>query len=105
MTNEIALRETDFDVPEGDFAKKAFFPNGYGISVIRHYGSYGYKSGLFECVVIRGTEEDWYIDVSVLHGDVLGWQTPADVVAYARKIAQLPHTSEALENGSVHVIE
>jgi hypothetical protein len=105
MTNEIALRVTDFEVPAGDFRKRAFFENGYGISVIRFHGSYGNQAGLFEIVAIKGTEEDWDFDYTVLNRDVLGWQTPADVVAYAQAIAQLPKVTEELENRGVQEIK
>jgi hypothetical protein len=101
VTKEIALNETALaEVPTGDFMKKAFFPNGRGVSVIRHYGSYGNQQGLFEAIEIVGTPDKYEFT-----GEPEGWLTPADVVAYARKIAELPATSEALENSSVQEIE
>lgn len=100
MTKEIALRETDFEVPAGDFMKKAFFENGHGISVIRHFGSYGNKQGLFEAAHIVGSADDWQFV-----GEPEGWQTPADVVALATKIRELPGDTEELENRGVQVIE
>lgn len=101
MTKEIALNETALQqVPAGDFIAKKFFPNGHGISVIRHYGSYGNKQGLFETAHIVGTPDDWEFA-----GDPEGWQTPADVVALARKIAELPAVTEALENKGVQELK
>jgi hypothetical protein len=35
------------------------FPNGYGVSVVRFPGSYGYQEGLYEVAVIQGTEDDY----------------------------------------------
>ena len=32
------------------------FPNGYGASVIRHEGSYGYSQGLWELAVLDGED-------------------------------------------------
>ena len=106
MTKEIALHETDFIISEGEFIKKAFFENGRGISVIRHAGSYGNQQGLFEVAAIKGSSlDDWEFDFSVLNRDVVGWQTPADVVAYARKIAELPAVTKELETKGVQELE
>jgi hypothetical protein len=108
MSKELALNETALaSTAEGDFEGKAFFENGRGISVIRHKGSYGNQAGLFEVAVIKGTSrDDWDFDFSTeLARDVVGWQTPADVVAFARKIAQLPAVTGELENTVVHSLE
>jgi len=41
---------------------KRFFENGYGIPIIwKPKISYGWKKGLFEIAVLKGTEEDWSI--------------------------------------------
>jgi hypothetical protein len=101
VSKEIALNEAALrQVPDGDFMAKKFFPNGHGISVIRHYGSYGNQQGLFETAHIVGTPDDWEFV-----GDPEGWQTPADVVALARKIEQLPGVTKPLENSSVQELE
>jgi hypothetical protein len=36
-----------------------FFPNGYGASVVRFPGSYGYEEGLYELAVLEGTIDDY----------------------------------------------
>jgi hypothetical protein len=59
---------------------KHFFDNGYGISVVRFKGSYGYEEGLYESAVLKGTEEKYEICYdSVITDDVLGYQTEEEV--------------------------
>ena len=59
---------------------KHFFPNGYGVSVVKFKGSYGYEQGLYESAVLKGTEENWHICYdSVITDDVLGYQTEEEV--------------------------
>ena len=59
---------------------KHFFDNGYGISVVRFPGSYGYEEGLYESAVLKGTEEKYEICYdSVITDDVLGYQTEEEV--------------------------
>lgn len=101
MTKEIVLNESALkQVPTGDFIAHVFFPNGHGISVIRHYGSYGYKQGLFEAAHIVGSPDAWEFV-----GEPEGWQTPADVVALATKIRELLGDTEELENKGVQELE
>ena len=55
---------------------KHFFDNGYGISVVRFPGSYGYEEGLYESAVLKGTEENWQICYDTpITSDVIGHQT------------------------------
>jgi hypothetical protein len=53
-----------------------FFDNGYGVSVVRFPGSYGYLQGLYELAVLNGIEENWEIcyDTPIAE-DVLGYLT------------------------------
>jgi hypothetical protein len=69
----------------GGVQAKHFFPNGYGVSVVRFRGiagggSYGYEEGLYESAVLKGTEENWHICYDTwITSDVLGHQTVEEV--------------------------
>jgi len=65
---------------------KHLFDNGYGISVVKFRGSYGYEEGLYESAVLKGTVEkfDSFLNCeicydSVITDDVLGYQTEEEV--------------------------
>ena len=45
------------------------FPNGYGASVIKHKGSYGYDKGLWELAVLHEGELCYDTEIT---GDVIG---------------------------------
>jgi hypothetical protein len=45
------------------------FPNGYGASVIKHRGSYGYKKGLWELAVLHEGELCYDTEIT---NDVIG---------------------------------
>ena len=69
---------------------KYFFPNGYGISVVRFNGSYGYEEGLYESAVLKGTEEDWNLCYDTwITSDVLGHQTVEEVEELLQQIKNL----------------
>jgi hypothetical protein len=69
---------------------KHFFDNGYGISVVRFNGSYGYEEGLYESAVLKGTEEDWNLCYDTwITSDVLGHQTEEEVVTLLQQIKDL----------------
>jgi hypothetical protein len=70
---------------------RIFFPNGYGASVIRFYGSYGYEAGLYELAVLAGEAGDSEIAYDTdITDDVLGHLSEADVTAALAKIEALP---------------
>jgi hypothetical protein len=76
--------------PMGEQAT-AFFPNGYGASVIRGPASYGGDEGLYELAVLKGSAEDFNLDYTTpLTDDVLGHLSPEDVTEALRQIAALP---------------
>ena len=69
---------------------KYFFPNGYGVSVVRFKGSYGYEEGLYESAVLKGTEENWHICYDTwITSDVLGYQSEEEVVILLQQIKDL----------------
>jgi hypothetical protein len=68
----------------------AFYPNGYGASIVQHYFSYGNKEGLWELAIMKGTAEDWNICYSTpITDDVLGWLTDQEVDDTLEKIKLL----------------
>jgi hypothetical protein len=71
------------------------FPNGYGASVVRHSGSYGNKSGLWELAVTHGPSVPSHYGPPLCYAtkitsDVLGWQEWADIAKHLDSIAALP---------------
>ena len=69
---------------------KHFFDNGYGISVVKFKGSYGYEEGLYESAVLKGTEENWNICYDTpITSDVLGYQTVEEVEVLLYEIENL----------------
>jgi len=81
-------------VPRGDMAgkqAKAFYPNGYGVSVIQGPYTYGGDAGLYELAVLRGDADDWDLTYSTpITGDVLGHLTPEAVSRVLAEVAALP---------------
>lgn len=76
------------------------FPNEYGASVIKRYGSYGYKEDKFELAVIFWSynddddkdEEDMYYDLTFstpITDDVIGHLTNEEVLELLEKIKKL----------------
>jgi len=69
---------------------KHFFDNGYGVSVVKFNGSYGYKQGLYESAVLKGTEEDFQICYdTVIADDVLGYQSEEEVEVLLYEVENL----------------
>ena len=68
----------------------AFYPNGYGASIVQHQFSYGGNIGLWELAVIKGTEEEWDICYTTpITNDVLGYLEEAEVDELLIKIEAL----------------
>lgn len=76
--------------PEDGVKAKHFFPNGYGVSVVRFPGSYGYAEDLYEVAVLKGTEENWYICYDTgITDDVMGHRDERDVEIIMEEVAAL----------------
>lgn len=69
----------------------AFYPNGYGVSVVRFNGSYGYESGKYELAVLKGEQGKFNLcyDTPITE-DVEGHLSPDQVSALMRAVADLP---------------
>jgi hypothetical protein len=76
--------------PDNGVQAKHFFDNGYGVSVVRFNGSYGYEEGLYESAVLKGTEEKWKLCYDTwITSDVLGHQSEEEVVTLLQQIKDL----------------
>ena len=86
------LKFNKFDYPGSVDAVQAkhFFSNGYGVSIVRHPGSYGFLEGLYELAVLKGTEDNWELcyDTPVT-SDVLGHLSEQDVEDNVFKVQSL----------------
>ena len=68
------------------------FDNGYGASVVRFDGSYGFENGLYELAVVEVHEKDEFrlnYDTEITD-DVIGHLTEERVSNLLKKIALLP---------------
>lgn len=67
------------------------FENGYGASLVRHPGSLGYESNLYEVAVIRWMEPDaWKLCfTSPITDDVLGGLDEDEVMVVLERIEAL----------------
>lgn len=66
------------------------FDNGYGISVTRTVGTYGWQQGLFEIAVLKKRENQWEIcHDSPITDDVIGYCSPQKINVILRIIESL----------------
>ena len=63
------------------------FPNGYGSSVVRHKGSYGYSKGLWELAVLDEFGELDY--TTPITNDVLGHLSEEEIILKLNEIRGL----------------
>lgn len=76
--------------PMGEQAK-AFFANGYGVSVVRGPQSYGGASGLYELAVLAGTADCFDLTYNTpITDDVEGYLSPDDVSRLMAEVQALP---------------
>ena len=80
--------EYEVDHPSGWIdALQYEFPNGYGISIVRHEHSYGSSKGLWEAALLEG--KDLHYRDDVFHGDVAGYLTPTNVQKCVEQVMAL----------------
>ncbi len=66
------------------------FPNGYGISFIKH----GYSYGL-EAAIITYQGEDWELCYDTpITDDVIGWMDDKDIIELLEQVSKLPNRKE-----------
>lgn len=81
--------------PDTGIAARHFFPNGYGVSVVRFTtpfgsGSYGSEEGLYELAVLQGVDENWNICYDTpITDDVLGYLTEEQVDSLLKEVEKL----------------
>ena len=62
------------------------FDNGYGASVIRHRGSYGFAQGKWELAVLQDNDITYNTPIT---DDVIGHLTWSEVQSYLQQIKEL----------------
>jgi hypothetical protein len=62
------------------------FSNGYGVSVVKFDGSYGFQSDLWEVAVLKDGDICYSTEMT---DDVIGHQTDEDVTNVMKKLQQL----------------
>jgi hypothetical protein len=68
----------------------AFFPNLYGVSIVKSEWSYGGKNGLWELAVLEGGEDEWELTYNTpITGNVLGYLTEDEVNEIVDKVIAL----------------
>lgn len=81
----------DYRPFRGGHGWKFFFPNGYGVSIVKHDFSYGGDADLWELAALRGKSIDnfelFYCDIT--YDDVVGGLTEKELIELARKVSKL----------------
>ena len=77
----------------GGIQAKVEFDNGYGVSVVRGFGTYGAEDGLYELAVTKNGRLCYDTPIT---DDVLGYLSPEDVERYMRMVRKL--TCAEVEN-------
>lgn len=93
LINDCGLSYKTFDDIEfkwveylGGFTSITIFDNGYGVSVVKHDGSYGGKQGLYELAVLKGGAICYDTEIT---NDVIGHLTPESVTEIMIKVQEL----------------
>lgn len=90
-----SFADLDFDDPSVPknfgIRARAFYPNGYGVSVVQSQYSYGGDRGLCELAVLAGAADnsDLCYDTPITE-DVEGYLTPDAVTELMKQVAALP---------------
>ena len=78
----------------GGYVYKANFDNGYGISIVKHSGSYGHEDDQWEIAVLKDNKLCYDTPIT---SDVIGWLTDKEVADYAKQISELGKADEKTE--------
>lgn len=84
--------KNSFMFSENAIQAVAKFSNGYGLSVVRFPGSYGYEFGQYECAVIKfkqDSEEFQIVYNTPITDDVVGFCCRQEVEELLKKVEAL----------------
>ena len=74
----------------GGIQYKAFFDNGYGVSIVKHPFSYGGELGLWELAVLKGDADNWTLCYDTpITGDVMGYLKEDEVNEIVKNVTEL----------------
>jgi hypothetical protein len=74
----------------GGIQYKAFFDNGYGVSIVKHSFSYGGELGLWELAVLKGDANKWTLCYDTpITGDVMGYLEEDEVNKIVNDVKEL----------------
>lgn len=77
---------------------RVFFKNGWQLSIIRGYGSYGGENGLFEAMPVNPALPDNFEPVpGIENREPIGCLSVSDVNALILKVGSLPRAETMLE--------
>lgn len=66
------------------------FPNGYGVSVVKFPGSYGYEQDLYEVAIIQGNEDSFKLCYDTpITDDILGHRDEIDIENIMKEVEAL----------------
>jgi hypothetical protein len=87
MTN---FKEFKQRTSHGGIQYLAFFPNLYGVSIVKNDHSYGGTEGLWELAVLEGDEDEWELTYDTpITDNVLGYLTEDEVNEIVDKVIAL----------------
>lgn len=67
-----------------------FFPNGYGVSVVRFPGSYGYEQDLYEVAILKGSPDNYDLCYDTpITDDIMGHRDETDIENIIEEIQAL----------------
>lgn len=74
----------------GGIQYKAFFDNGYGVSIVKHSFSYGGNLGLWELAVLKGNADNWDLCYDTpITSDVIGHLEEDEVNEIVKNVTEL----------------
>ena len=74
----------------GGIQYKAFFDNGYGVSIVKHPFSYGGNLGLWELAVLKGNADNWTLCYDTpITSDVIGYLEEDEVNKIVKDVKEL----------------